>query len=588
MSQLAYILEDEKICWKVKIILSRSCWKRYGSIWSIGKLFNKEDALNEAPSYLLNHYLDKSMLEPCKNNLINYILNLNGFYAFIIVASDNIYLVADAVRSIPIFYSYNSSELIITDDPYEYFKEIKANDIDNKNLLELLISGIVTGNKTVIKGLYQVEAGQIVDINLLNQDIKVFNYKYLFPENNNDEIDLIKYYKKLDETLEKVFLRVKKISNGKIILLPLSGGLDSRLIALWLKIKGIKNVICFCYGSNNSPEKDVSNIVAKSLGYEWIFVEYSKEKIRELNSNELFNSYLLYSHKYSSLPNIQDFVACNEISKIISKNDVLYMPGHTGNFVAGSEIPFNLINKRDFSESAKTIFKRYFSLFNLNSINYVYKNLCLDPIKTKYEFIKNIENSLSKAICGKEKENYENLSVSLFEYWSWREHHAKFIVNWIRVAEYFGFEWYMPLWDWDYVQLWEGMPLGLRKNRFLLRCYINYIQDRLGIKLSKKILTMNDIKKEIICDLSELLNYFLREPEFIEKLKDNINFFFRKSEYDKHIFNWYYLFDKKLFNEVIKTAGRKWNINTFIALYLFNILYKNIFEYKANLIKEYK
>jgi asparagine synthase (glutamine-hydrolysing) len=60
---------------------------------------------------------------------------------------------------------------------------------------------------------------------------------------------------------------------------PLSGGLDSRIIVAMLKRLGVEDVICFTYGKKGNREAEISRQVAEALGYRWYFVEYTKEKL---------------------------------------------------------------------------------------------------------------------------------------------------------------------------------------------------------------------------------------------------------------------------------------------------------------------
>ena len=63
--------------------------------------------------------------------------------------------------------------------------------------------------------------------------------------------------------------------------MPLSGGLDSRLILSLLKLAGASDVVAFTYGTASSREAKISQQVAQSLDVPWYCVELSEAKVRQ-------------------------------------------------------------------------------------------------------------------------------------------------------------------------------------------------------------------------------------------------------------------------------------------------------------------
>lgn len=57
------------------------------------------------------------------------------------------------------------------------------------------------------------------------------------------------------------------------------------------------------------------------------------------------------------------------------------------------------------------------------------------------------------------------------EYYMWQEWHCKFLLNSVRVYEYFGFDWRTPLWDQELVTYWQSLHLDYKLYRnFLYKC----------------------------------------------------------------------------------------------------------------------
>jgi asparagine synthase (glutamine-hydrolysing) len=55
--------------------------------------------------------------------------------------------------------------------------------------------------------------------------------------------------------------------------------------------------------------------------------------------------------------------------------------------------------------------------------------------------------------------------ANIYECWDWRERQSKYIINSVRTYEFFGFDWWLPLWDKEFVEFWCRVPLLVRKER---------------------------------------------------------------------------------------------------------------------------
>ena len=61
--------------------------------------------------------------------------------------------------------------------------------------------------------------------------------------------------------------------------------------------------------------------------------------------------------------------------------------------------------------------------------------------------------------------------ANAIEYWDFQERQAKFIVNSVRVYEFFGYSWRLPLWDNELIEYFKKIPLSYRMNTNLYRKY---------------------------------------------------------------------------------------------------------------------
>jgi asparagine synthase (glutamine-hydrolysing) len=62
--------------------------------------------------------------------------------------------------------------------------------------------------------------------------------------------------------------------------------------------------------------------------------------------------------------------------------------------------------------------------------------------------------------------------VSAVDEWVTRHRLARFIINAVRVYEYFGLQWRMPLWDNELVEFWYRIPTAPRRKNALYNEYL--------------------------------------------------------------------------------------------------------------------
>ncbi len=62
--------------------------------------------------------------------------------------------------------------------------------------------------------------------------------------------------------------------------------------------------------------------------------------------------------------------------------------------------------------------------------------------------------------------------------WAWQERQAKFITNSVRAYEYWGLDWWLPLWDAEYMAFWQHVPLSQRTGKRLARRHVTEAYER--------------------------------------------------------------------------------------------------------------
>ena len=276
-------------------------WYKDGKIFVKGFLFDKKN----------NLYINEKIIEYFeginnKKDFENKINDANGLYSIVIKQDNILFIAVDRIRMFPLFYSQNNNKIIISDDVETIKNEYCFNEINLNNASEFIATGYVTGKNTLINNIYQVQAGEIICFDNFNIDNK-FYYKYITNKVRSESYNELK--NKLITIFENTFKRFISSLNNRTVVIPLSGGYDSRLIAVMLKKMGYDNVICYTYGRKNNIEIPISKKVAEKLGYKWIYIEYNEKLIDNYLIDNEFIKYYKYSANYTSMFFMQEYFA---------------------------------------------------------------------------------------------------------------------------------------------------------------------------------------------------------------------------------------------------------------------------------------
>lgn len=394
---------------------------------------------------------------------------LNGCFAVATVRDGRLLAAVDRIRSIPLFYAIANGDVRLGDSAYAVMPQEQCAGIDEIADLEFRLTGYVTGMQTLHPSVFQIEAGQAVifDASVTRQPIRQryheFRHGDFLPEDSN-------LIARLENIHGEVFRRLLDTTEGRTLVLPLSGGYDSRLIGVSLRDLGARNVICYSYGVPGNWESRISQELAQYLGFRWEFVPYSVERWRAWATTSRFAAYFRAAGNLTSVPHIQDWPAVLEL-QVDGRvpPDSVFVPGHSGDFLAGSHIPKSYAVQRTVSrrELLNSLLSAHYSLWDWP--NGMERGL-------REEFARRIE-----AVVGPIADTSAECAADIFERWDLQERQAKFIANSVRVYEHFGFEWRLPLFDSELMDFWARIPLRLRTGRKL---YFEFVRRRQALPVT--------------------------------------------------------------------------------------------------------
>jgi asparagine synthetase related protein len=399
-----------------------------------GKLYRQVEALH----FILDK-IDES-------NNIAILKTMSGVYSFIIKKGNYIISSVDRLRGLPLFYSIIESEFYIGDDVESLRSEIKDIEISNDSVDDMLSSDtFVLGQYTLFNNLYQIRAGEVCVFDehsntFYNKQYYTTNHDYLYDD--NEEVKLKEQfwlaYKRTGEDM------IKALRNRTAVI-PLSGGADSRMILDLLIQGGYKKIICYTYGKFGNKEAEISRKVAKKNGCKWYFIPYTPQMWEHIRDSKERFRYENYAASFTSTPHFQDYPAVKFLKeKHLIPSDAVFIPGHSGDIPNGNHVAKVYTQPQVTDKEC------------LNSIlNFTYHRVKSSTLKRLKKYYPILENG--------SPQDYATIE----EWFDTAERQAKYIVNSVRVYEFFGYEWLIPLWDNNQLDFWSHISLRWRYGRCL-------------------------------------------------------------------------------------------------------------------------
>jgi len=389
---------------------------------------------------------------------IESILSLiRGYFSIILPLNDSIVLISDQLNSVPLYYNCD----LITD----HFNSRYNKDIDNDNLILYQLSGVMPRDACFNSKLKATQPGEIIVIysdcgEIIKHDYSSFFEQFSIDNKTRSKIDFSNWAEEYKHVIDLTISDLLQIGLNKKILLPLSGGFDSRLIADILSKAGFKDVLCFTYGITNSPEVAISKAVASHYGFEWVFIEYNSEEWKDLFDSEQYISFITRYSAENAVKHLQDFIAINHLISDykIDRSKTIVVPGHALDFLAGNHIPIfcfenDIIKKSDLVDYIEN---RHFSLRYKSCYE---RNLVLNYIESRLKELGCLTFD-STYIPSKE-------AINLYMRFNFYERQSKFILSSLRIYDFFNLRWHLPLWSNYFIQYFENCDPSLLKNRYV-------------------------------------------------------------------------------------------------------------------------
>ena len=359
-------------------------------------------------------------------------------------------LTTDRTRSHHLLFTRAGDTWVISDDPEELRRHAPAWVRDEEAAEVFLHAGFTPGTRTLAHEVYATPAGSVVELRPDGtwSSRSWETYRYAADPITSPEEFAAVFRSALDTAVERVLQEI----DGRQILVPLSGGLDSRLLAVWLKRHGARNAAAFTYGVPGSAEAAVSRDVAEALGLDWFCVELDPAEVARAWAGPDGADFQERTWGATSLPHVQDWYALLTMrERGLVDADAVFLPGHT---IVGNMHDEDLLDGEPSRARVLTAVAAH--------------HCPLQGEKSAWRRLPPLRREVVRAADEVSFPGGARSVQELIEWFNLRERQAKYINGSMRAYEAFGYGWALPMLD---VEVWRAWLRGSQELTATRRWY---------------------------------------------------------------------------------------------------------------------
>jgi len=409
-----------------------------------------------AEEYFSGERLAKDVLDLLALGLSfpDVVASYNGHFGIVCDFGEELRIGADCIRSVPLFYRKIENGICVSDD----IRSLLSDDhpLVRESIIEFATAGYVTGSHTLYSGVQGLQAGECVSFNKSETFSFVYDEHKCNYQMSDDGPETLAAF---DDILLRSVGRACEHFGGRQVALPLSGGLDSRLLAVALKRLGYDNVICFAYGLQGNHEAVKSQQVAEKLGLAWFEIPYTGEGLRREYQSARMREFWSWTHDGTASPCITEWPAIKEaVENGWVQENAVFLSGQSGDFINGSHLRYLFATdpRTSWSSLLESIFSKHYSLWG---------NLL------RKEEVRRVLSGRIAEVLGEMPTETDKQCAAAYEFWECRERQVKYVVGGARVFEFFGRDWAMPLWDREIMEFFRQVSIPLKLRGYLYAKY---------------------------------------------------------------------------------------------------------------------
>lgn len=433
-------------------------WENRGDTWVSGSAFFGDEHFSNA------ELAERISATDSDSELKRVLSRANGFFSVIHDTGRKIYAAVDHVRSWPIYYT--ESDDVYVSDSAEWVHENGARrGYDPVAGTEYLFTGFVSGRDTLSRDVKQVRAGEVVTLHPGQSSPNVGSERYFLhnPRESSSTID----EDELDEVLVEAVNRLIEYADGRTILLGLSSGYDSRLIALLLHRLGYDhNTVAYTghTAAQNPEEVSTARSIARDLDFEHVEITEHRSDYQNIDGTEQMD--LVHDIGYlSEYPSINKVIQCRKFREAgIDPDDAVHVLGHqllgAGTFLPAWVRDQNTLSRNEFFDLMWTLHYSHWEMPDRPQWRRLFEGRMLDRVPDELFQTGTVE-STPDAMGG-------------FEHWYWQERLPKYIII-RREYAYLGFDVWYPLLDRGLFSLFESSNHQERVGKRVLKEYVRQL-----------------------------------------------------------------------------------------------------------------
>ena len=416
----------------------------------------------------------------------------DGHFAIVINDENGVSIIADHMRSFPLFI-VKGEEYLVTDTIGKDVIAVSEFDNIQKKVYENAL--FTLEEKTLFKNIQQVPAGVICKVS--KNGVEYSNY-WQFEYADKQIGDVNEAVSVISDGYDRLFKTCKELVGNKTVVIPLSGGYDSRLVLNGLLKNGVskEKIITFTYGRTGYEDGVLSKQIADAVGVKHYFVDYCTTEAKSFFEKE-YPKFSLYAGMTVSVPCVQEWYAVNQLKLqgVIDEN-CIFMPGY------GGVLPGHYVRQFMLEENGN----------DKNKISEHIKNtLLLNGARPNENDVRELQEVFisSKYFKGSTDINY----IEGYESLIYSEEQAKFILNAARDYELVGCQWITPFFFKEQYEVWGKIDNKLRWcNNAYFKCMETYFLPVLGeipftgSKVSKRANNGFTIAERIASKLQMIFN----------------------------------------------------------------------------------
>ncbi|MEZ5064318.1 MAG: asparagine synthase C-terminal domain-containing protein [bacterium] len=380
------------------------------------------------------------------------------------VAEDEWIAATDARRSFPLFWTWRDGRVVVTDDARRAREIGGGGALDPVAVAEARCGGFVLGHRTLDPDVFALRAGEALRVRdgERGSEVRVISTADLGRTQPVDTgVSRLDRLDALDVRMQRMAARTFESLGGRRAVIPLTGGHDSRLLAILARRLGYENVVCVATRQARHWETTIAREVAERLGFPLLHFGAQPARWVEWYRSEERRRYCREADGLSSAPWLLECLALSDLrsSRVIGAPDrAVILPGHFAGLVA-RDVPVDGPGGDPEKDAVQ---------------NVIWRRYCLNPWPRRGGVAEELRSRVRESVrefLPADGEADERLRRAL-QAWEWREYSTKRVGAAVRAYEFFGFEWRLPFLDRELREFWSTATREERHERDLYQDYV--------------------------------------------------------------------------------------------------------------------